>query len=460
MKILLDNIGLIKHAELEPGDITILCGQNNTGKTYATYVYYGFLTFITSKLFENPDEIIDFKNIDLTTLASNHTLEIPLEPYIENYASILQKICSKYSEEISDVFASDKTRFAEAKFQVELRPDEVGKLTADKTTAAFLTIVTDPEKKKLTITNKGEADKKRIPEELLKAIIVNEIVHAVFGDVFGHSIFIASVERTGASVFNQELFLNRNRILEVLSENARKNKDVDLRDVVINSFSPYPYPVKDNVSFIQELTLHKNDVSELSETHPEIIDEFSRIVGGTYTLDKDGTPLFTPNNAKSKKLQLTESSSVVRALLHLDYYLRRHAKKGDILIVDEPEINLHPENQCRITRIFARLVNAGIKVFITTHSDYIIRELNTLILLNRSTPESEKIREEYNYLTEELLDADKVRVYTSEVRSYKKSPKSIITDAPVSKEWGIAIESFDAVINKMNEIQDKLLWGE
>ena len=51
-------------------------------------------------------------------------------------------------------------------------------------------------------------------------------------------------------------------------------------------------------------------------------------------------------------------------------------------MVDEPELNLHPENQRRMARLFARLVNVGVKVFVTTHSDYIVKELNTLILLN------------------------------------------------------------------------------
>ena len=46
-----------------------------------------------------------------------------------------------------------------------------------------------------------------------------------------------------------------------------------------------------------------------------------------------------------------------------------------MLFIDEPELNLHPGNQRRIARLFARLSKLGIKVFITTHSDYIIKEL-------------------------------------------------------------------------------------
>ena len=43
MKFHFENLGLLDKAELELADLTIICGENNTGKTYATYAIYGFL---------------------------------------------------------------------------------------------------------------------------------------------------------------------------------------------------------------------------------------------------------------------------------------------------------------------------------------------------------------------------------------------------------------------------------
>ena len=37
------NLGPIEEAELELGDLTIIAGRNNTGKTYLAYTLYGFL---------------------------------------------------------------------------------------------------------------------------------------------------------------------------------------------------------------------------------------------------------------------------------------------------------------------------------------------------------------------------------------------------------------------------------
>lgn len=53
-----------------------------------------------------------------------------------------------------------------------------------------------------------------------------------------------------------------------------------------------------------------------------------------------------------------------------------------MLIIDEPELNLHPDNQRKMAGLLARLVNCGVKVLVTTHSDYLIRELNNRVMLN------------------------------------------------------------------------------
>ena len=64
------------------------------------------------------------------------------------------------------------------------------------------------------------------------------------------------------------------------------------------------------------------------------------------------------------------------------FFLKSTAKKGQLLIVDEPEGHLSPKNQIYMARLLAMCVNAGVKVLVTTHSDYFIQEINNLIMLN------------------------------------------------------------------------------
>ena len=134
-------------------------------------------------------------------------------------------------------------------------------------------------------------------------------------------------------------------------------------------------------------------------------------------------------------------------------------------MIDEPELNLHPKNQRLVARLLARLSNLGVKIFLTTHSDYIVKELNTLIMLHRQEPHIRRIQEEEGYISDEVLDPAKVRVYvaTEELKlldgNTKRTKCQTLVAADISPDLGIEVKSFDDSIDEMNRIQDKLVWG-
>jgi ABC-type multidrug transport system ATPase subunit len=174
--------------------------------------------------------------------------------------------------------------------------------------------------------------------------------------------------------------------------------------------------------------------------------------------------VFVPQKGKKVRLSMGESSSAVRSLLDIGFYLRHIAKPGDMLMIDEPELNLHPENQRRIARLIARLINIGIKVFITTHSDYIIKELNTLIMLNQPDKEIQQIREAEGYKEDELISSDKIKVYMTKtdmvlLDGHKRKTKILtLVKADIDPVFGIEAETFDKTIDDMNRIQDAIIF--
>ena len=68
----LKNIGIIKQAEFSLGDLTIICGENNTGKTYIAYALYGFLSSL--RRFIN----IPIKNTQIQNLFTEGIIKIKL----------------------------------------------------------------------------------------------------------------------------------------------------------------------------------------------------------------------------------------------------------------------------------------------------------------------------------------------------------------------------------------------
>jgi predicted ATPase len=91
-------------------------------------------------------------------------------------------------------------------------------------------------------------------------------------------------------------------------------------------------------------------------------------------------------------------------------------------MIDEPELNLHPSNQMLLRGLIANLVNLGIDVMITTHSDYMIKEFNNLIMLSNDFVEKERIMKENKYEEIDILHPDKVKAYFIEKHKILPAP--------------------------------------
>ncbi len=91
----------------------------------------------------------------------------------------------------------------------------------------------------------------------------------------------------------------------------------------------------------------------------------------------------------SEALPLIHASSMVSELAPVVLYLRHLVRPGDVLIIEEPESHLHPGMQVEFTRQIAGLVRAGIRVIVTTHSEWVLQELANLVRVS-ALPESER----------------------------------------------------------------------
>ena len=101
-------------------------------------------------------------------------------------------------------------------------------------------------------------------------------------------------------------------------------------------------------------------------------------------------PHFTyhPRGWESGELPLSSTSSMVSELAPVVLYLRHVVAPGDLLIIDEPESHLHPAMQVAFTRLLAEIVGAGVRILLTTHSEWVLEELGNVVgrarLTNRS----------------------------------------------------------------------------
>jgi hypothetical protein len=429
VKIAIQNLGALKQAEFTLGDLTIICGCNNTGKTYATYALFGFL-FTWDRVFA-----ISIDNTKIAQLLSDGVIRIEIQEYVNQIKEIVDKGCQDYTEQLFRIFATSPTRFKATKFHVKLDTQNINLLGTfnheiGSGKAALFSITKSKESTELVVTLLIEKEKIEIPSEVLKRVISDDLKKIIFAQLLPKP-FIASAERTGAAIFSNELNFSRNRLLEELGQ---ADENIDPIEILLKDYQDYALPIKNNVDFIRRLKGITKKTSFIAEEYPELLVDFSDIIGGEYLVTHNDELYYVPRAKKVK------------------------------LMIDEPELNLHPENQRRVARLFARLVNIGIKVFITTHSDYIIKELNTLIMLAQDKPYLRKIAQEEHYRTEELISYNKVKVYIAEDVATNLEGKAIksyqtLTSANIDPDMGIEARSFDTTIETMNRIQDAIIWG-
>ncbi len=460
MKIHIKNIGPILQAEFELGDLTIVCGNNNTGKTYATYALYGFIAFWLEAF------LITISDESVNQLFSEGATKLDIQKFVDEAETILRNASRDYTKRLPVVFASSESNFKKSEFKVTLGDSDIKpridfERNISSAKAKIFSIIKKPDKSHVSVSLLVDKEEVKIPGQVVRRAIGDAVKEIVFGHIFPDH-FISSAERTGAAIFRKELNFARNRFIEHMGS---MEKNLNPFELLSKVYSDYALPVKQNVDFTRQLEDVAKKESFIAKEHSDILSDFSDIIGGEYKVIREEL-YYIPKGKHGLRLTMDESSSAVRSLLDIGFYLRHVARKGDLFMIDEPELNLHPENQRRVARLLARLVNIGIKVFITTHSDYIIKELNTLIMLNHDKPHLNEIREAEKYNAGEMISADNVKVYIAEETLLKLDGKSkrskclTLVPADIDKELGIEARSFDVTINDMNRIQELIMFGE
>lgn len=464
MEYKFENLGLIDQADIELADLTLVCGENNTGKTYVTYAVYGFLRSWRQILgFVLEDEIDQLlKNASQYRIDLAQMFDSKVDCYLERIGKEYVRVLPRAFATESKVFEQTvcvprtcrSTDFLTPTYQRTVQAGPGGKVLATLKKEAGSTmldvLVADP-------------DVLQRPFGGLNEFIADAIADIVFAQHLPR-VHISSAERTGAAIFRKELDMARTRMLKAIHQ-------IDSKELQRNPFKifqeidgGYAWPVEDNVEFVRQLEDIDKRTGEVAEAHPELLKEFDAIIGGSYKVVKQQL-VFQLKGAGKPRFTMNEASSSIRALLDVGFYLRCRARVGDLFIIDEPELNLHPKSQRAFARLVARMVNAGIQVFITTHSDYLVKELNTLIMLNQRTEHTRAVQRQYDYDDAELLDSAKVRLYmTGEVAKQaagagRRAKIKTLKLATIHPDRGIEVKTFDDTIEIMNAIQGEILYG-
>lgn len=444
VKFKLENIGLIDTAEISLNDFTLICGQNNTGKTYITYSIYGFL--------HSWNDLIDFdiEQSIFDELEDNGFCSIDVTIYENKLNDILNELSLRYTNSLSSVFSVDDDWFKNSKFEVIVNDLALDlKTEIENTFSSSKKDMFQMKKAKgsriLEISTLSSNIRNQIPHFILKDGI-NRTLGDIFFKQYFKNPFIITSERTGISLFHKELDINKNVMIEHITNN--KSKDINPFQLLKDNISRYAIPIRHNIDYTRDLGDGVHKKKSFLHGDKEILGYFADILQGTYKVVSQEVFFVTKKN--KKQIPMYFSSSATKSLLELFFYIQHSAKKGDLLIIDEPELNLHPDNHIKMARLLAHLLNKGINVFITTHSDYLIKELNNLIRLSHTIVGKAKILKDYKYKEHDILDYKKISAYINDFGNIKQVPIN---------DMGMEMKTFDDTINILSNATDDIYFN-
>lgn len=444
MKFHFERIGPIDVADLQLGDLTIIAGRNNTGKTYLVYTMYGFLrTWAAGWTRPLADSIIRLL-LDFLGSEVGRKLKIERRDLQRIRRRTMPLAASRFSQvSIPQIFSSSPSAFADARLSVELAdvlPSGVFHLPLTGSNEFRVTAEYGKKYVELELLRRteGAAIRRALSSRLALRVAFPEVPNP----------FVLSAERFGISLFYKELDFTKSRLVEMLQQiDDQKFQSRRAPLLVVDRIaSRYAMPVKDNVDFTRNIEnlLHQDSEFFGDKLH----DEVKELMGGYYASD-DGVIRFKSRARKRHAfdIPLHIASSSARGLSDLYFYLRHVAAKNDILFIDEPETHLDTANQVMLAHVISRLVAAGLKVLVSTHSDYLIKEINNLVMLDHLCRNGRSRPKGINYRKNTGIDRTRIRAYVAE--------KNTLTPCPID-QYGIDAPLFDQTIDSINRVSAEL----
>ncbi|WP_288441710.1 AAA family ATPase [uncultured Chryseobacterium sp.] len=421
MIIEIKNFGPIKNIKFDLSkDISMIYGDNAIGKSYATYCLYCLIKNIKNKSifqFYNYQDINDnkfskFIKKKIKNLKINSSTKITknLIDFIES--DLKEVILSGLQNSLLNTFSSLKNlknRYTDLNYEIIIHISKNENVTIFSDNEGNLDLSYQDNLKdiqlllKNTISTKytltgdgkkifGEPDEEAFSLSFRRLIInkVNDILTKLDNNI--RDIYYLPASRSG-------LYQALNAFTPIIAELTQNRFFIQNKSIELPSLSE---PLSDY--FIDLSTI---DTKNINKDYSGIIEKLQTdlLKGEVKYDDKTKRILYKPQNI-DLELNLSEASSMVAELSPLVIYFKhilnykyssvknnsifyfdpfysrkRKREKGyDILFIEEPEAHLHPEVQVKLIELFVELTKYNLKVFITSHSNYMFNKINNILI--------------------------------------------------------------------------------
>ena len=399
MKITIDNFGPIHHCEFDlDKDFHLIVGENNVGKSYAMKIIYIIIKYaynLNQMDYSEMDKLIVFKSEGKLIEQSN--IKLIVEDLIK---SILNKSFVK------NLRTSLIGTFEGSGVLLNQFSDKSSciKLDIESSIATLGIIENQLEMQSFNFKNEVSLEQgKYSGSKSSNKIIVYYEYNYAGSKITDVSNFVKrSVSDFYLEVLDQiggfdYIPASRSGLYQALSSFGQIIAELSKSRYFLTSkieLPGIPEPLSDY--FINLSNINIENENDASSAFGKIAEQIEReILKGKVNYDpKTKLLIFVPDNTRLE-LELSTTSSMISELSPIVSYLRyslleptlhkalqlpKNKLRKRMVIIEEPEAHLHPEVQIKLAEVFAALIRSGVKIFITSHSNYIFNKVNNLIL--------------------------------------------------------------------------------
>lgn len=356
MKLSIRNVGKLKEADVEINGITVITGENDTGKSTVGKVLWSvFNSFFEIKKQIRTDKISsileELRRVSSIQDIRNNLVHSSIVEYDLDLNDFLKQL-EKKLEVLNDVRGLDdeskdelKDTLEKIKKRINLSDDEImKKITQINFNKEFNSQINN-----LNFLEEGNIDLK-IKNKNINLIISNDKIQ--IKDFF--------------SLYENVMLLDNPRIIDNLAENIilSANKIFSIIENLHNS------------KFISMLRNDKSSTATDNILNEEILskieEKLNKIVDGKFLKKDFGVYFYRNKSGKEINIKNLSTGFKVFSIIKLFIQNNQLSENGTI-ILDEPEIHLHPEWQLKFAELIVLLQKEfSMHILLTTHSPYFV----------------------------------------------------------------------------------------
>lgn len=373
MKLNIENFAKIKNAEIIVDGITVIAGDNNTGKSTVGKIIFSLfnsIAGISEKIYQQRmKEIYD----NIISILRNELFNNYPRATVIRYSNVITKdIVDEISTLLSNRTSININRIHEVVIN-NIKKQNKKILLKNEIIDNIVNILFD-------IIN--------LSEETVRIEVINRYFNDVFNKQINSLTNIEKEANLNLTIKNNNIYLSffKNQCNVFKSDISLINKAIYIENPFTVDQLDYFY---DDVDFVQQslkklLMDSSNDLMDgifenvlAKEKLNEVYKTLKLVIDGNIVENSVGQLSYVKEGFV-EPISLSNLSTGLKSFAIIKMLIENNSiKEKDVLILDEPEIHLHPQWQIRYAELIVLLQKAfNLSVIVTTHSPYFLDAIN------------------------------------------------------------------------------------